>query len=220
MGKVSLSTRNPKTKKMKRELVMKPAKEYLKEPYSRVLVPESDGTYSADILEFPGCFAEGKSPNEAYANLEKTAEAWIEAALEQGQEIPAPIEAHNFSGRNALRIPRSIHKQAAKFAKMDDTSLNQFFLTAIATRVGAEDFVERLSNRLEAKCAAFATAVPSYTVILNTALWAIGSVNVTTTQEYPPELWEKIPFSFDPGELQLAVPSGQFLLTGEDVKNG
>ena len=40
------------------------AKDYLKEPYSRVLVPESDGTYSADILEFPGCFAEGKTPNE------------------------------------------------------------------------------------------------------------------------------------------------------------
>ena len=196
---------------------MKTAKEYLKEPYSRVLVPEIDGTYSADILEFPGCFAEGRTPDEAYANLEKVAESWIEAALEQGQEIPAPVEAHDFSGRIALRIPKSIHKQAAKFAEMDNTSLNQFFLTAVAARVGAEDFVERLTKKLEAKCVTFATALPSYTA--NTALLAIGSVNMVTTQSYLPELSGRtvIPFGLD--ELKT-VPSGQFLLTGKETGNG
>jgi predicted RNase H-like HicB family nuclease len=191
----------------------KTAKDYLKEPYSRVLVPESDGTYSADILEFPGCFAEGKTPNEAYANLERIAESWIEAALEQGQDIPAPIEAHNFSGRNALRIPRSIHKQAAKFAKMEDTSLNQFFLTAIAARVGAEDFAERLYNRLEAKCVTFATALPSYTI------WEIGSVNIRPTQNFFFELPEKSFISFEPGGLPMLSSSWPFL-SEKEAENG
>lgn len=188
----------------------KAAKEYLKEPYSRVLVPESDGTYSADILEFPGCFAEGRTPDEAYANLEKVAESWIEAALGQGQEIPAPVEAHDFSGRIALRIPKSIHKQAAKFAEMDNTSLNQFFLTAVAARVGAEEFVERLSNRLEAKCMTFTTPLPSYTINLTAALWAVGSEKTMTTGMFTSELPEQSFIAWESGELQKAFSGGQF----------
>ena len=129
----------------------KTARDYLTEPYSRTLIPAGDGTYFAEITEFRGCFAEGQTPDEAYTNLERVAESWIEAALSQGQEIPAPFAVHDFSGRIALRIPRSIHKQAAKFAEMDDTSLNQFFLAAIATRVGANEFFERLVNRLKAQ---------------------------------------------------------------------
>lgn len=183
----------------------KTGKDYLKEPYSRVLIPEDDGTYSADILEFPGCFAEGRTIDEAYTNLEKVAESWIEAALEQGQEIPAPIEAHDFSGRIALRIPKSIHKQAAKFAEMDDTSLNQFFLTAIAARVGAEDLIERLSKRLGDRSVTFAAAFPSYIINLNAALLRIDSGKMITTQYFPSELSEKpfIPWS---GELKVVVP--------------
>jgi predicted RNase H-like HicB family nuclease len=195
---------------------MKTAKEYLKEPYSRVLVPEVDGTYSADILEFPGCFAEGRSPDEAYANLGKVAESWIEAALEQGQEIPVPIEAHDFSGRTALRIPKSIHKQAAKFAEMDNTSLNQFFVTAIAAKVGAEEFVEYLSNRLEAKLAGFATVLPSYTINLNTALWAVGSMNMMIPLNSPYELSEKPFISFsEPGGLPTVLSSWKFFVEKE-----
>lgn len=167
------------------------ANEYLKKPYSRILIPIGDGTYFAEIMEFPGCFAEGQTPNEAYTNLEQVAESWIEAALDQGQEIPAPFATHDFSGRIALRIPRSIHKQAAKFAEMDDTSLNQFFLTAIAARVGAEEFYERLSNRLEARFMIIATA------------WVTGPLNMvidtfTPSQKYTllsPSGLQNIPFA-------------------------
>jgi predicted RNase H-like HicB family nuclease len=208
-----------KNKKRERELAMKTAKEYLKEPYSRVLVPEADGTYSADILEFPGCFAEGRTPDEAYDNLEKVAESWIEAALEQGQEIPSPIEAHDYSGRIALRIPKSIHKQAAKFAEMDNTSLNQFFLTSVAARVGAEELYEHLSKRLETKYTILSANLPASTVNLYTNLWAIGSVNILTIQDFTPESSEKSFVSFESNELQAPVPLGQIFI-GKESGNG
>ena len=64
----------------------------LKQPYARVLIPSSSGTYFAKILEFPGCFAEGETPDEAIRNLESVAASWIQAALAQGQEIPQSIE--------------------------------------------------------------------------------------------------------------------------------
>jgi predicted RNase H-like HicB family nuclease len=197
----------------------KTANDYLKEPYSRILIPV-DGTYSAKVLEFHGCFAQGKTPEEAYANLEKAAESWIEAALSQGQEIPPPLASYDFSGRIALRIPRSIHKQAAKFAEMDDTSLNQFFLTAIAARIGAEEFYERLSNRLEAKCMTFVPALPSYTFNLNAPLYAIDLGNMMTIQNFPPEFWEKPFTSFGSGGLDVTVPNAQILLMEKEAENG
>lgn len=117
----------------------KPA-EILKAPYSRVLIPEEDGTFSAEILEFPGCFAQGKTANEAFNNLEGAAKVWIEASLAQGLNIPSPALNQSYSGKIALRIPRSLHKRAAQMAARDATSLNQFLITAIASRIGAEEY--------------------------------------------------------------------------------
>ncbi len=69
----------------------KSSEEYLKEPYSRILIPDENGFFSAEIMEFPGCFAEGKTADEAMHNLEEAAKSWIEASLEQGHEIPEPF---------------------------------------------------------------------------------------------------------------------------------
>ena len=132
--------------------------EILKEPYARVLTPGEDGTYTAEILEFHGCYAEGDTADEAIKNLEDAAASWIEAAIEQGQEIPPPATVHEFSGRINLRLPRSIHKQAARFAARDEISLNQFFTAAIASRVGAEQLGDRLIQRLQ-------SCVPTFNMI-------------------------------------------------------
>ncbi|MBF0508442.1 MAG: type II toxin-antitoxin system HicB family antitoxin [Deltaproteobacteria bacterium] len=127
----------------------KKPEDYLKEPYSRALLPEEDGRFSAELLEFPGCFAQGENPTEAFNNLEKAAKSWIQASLDQGLEIPPPALNQNYSGKIALRIPRSLHKRAAQMAECDGTSLNQFLITAIATRIGAEEYHSYLCRELE-----------------------------------------------------------------------
>lgn len=66
--------------------------EILRKPYARVLIPDESGGYFAKILEFPGCYAEGETPNEAIQNLESVAESWIEATLGLGQDIPEALE--------------------------------------------------------------------------------------------------------------------------------
>ena len=119
----------------------------LKKPYSRILIPDEEGGYSAEILEFPGCFAQGETPNEAFENLENAAKAWVEASQEQGLDIPSPAENHKFSGKIVLRMPRSLHKKVAKLSERDGTSINQFLVTSIATRVGAEDYHYHLCNQ-------------------------------------------------------------------------
>ena len=125
------------------------SEEYLKQPYARILIPDPGGGFSAEILEFPGCFSQGKTAEEAFSNLENAAMAWIESAMRQGQEIPSPSAHHGYTGKIALRLPKSIHRKAAQFAERDGTSLNQFLVSAIAARLGAEDLHARLIERLE-----------------------------------------------------------------------
>lgn len=127
----------------------KQTQDYLREPYSRVLIPDAESGFSAEILEFPGCFSEGETAQEAVENLEEAAHNWIQACLDQGQEIPPPFVNQGFSGRIALRLPRSIHRQAARIAERDGTSLNQFLVAAIAARVGAEAVYDRFAEMLE-----------------------------------------------------------------------
>src|SRR5688572_2283555 len=124
-------------------------KEILKKPYSRVLIPDEDGTFTTEILEFSGCISQGDTANEAIENLEKTAASWIEAALSQGIEIPEPFISLGYAGKVALRLPRSMHKQATRLAERDGVSLNQFLLSAIAARIGAEDLYSRMAEKLE-----------------------------------------------------------------------
>src|SRR5436305_3227629 len=126
-------------------------RELLKRPYTRVLIPdEESGTFTAQIIEFPGCIAQGATPAEAYERLEAVAESWIEAALEMQQEIPAPASDIQFSGRFALRLPRSLHRQAAQIAELEGGSLNQFIVTAIAEKVGAINVYRGLMQQLQA----------------------------------------------------------------------
>lgn len=64
-------------------------RKHLARPYARVIVPYG-AWYAARMLEFPGCFAEGRTVAAAYENLEVAAVDWIEAALEQGMTLPEP----------------------------------------------------------------------------------------------------------------------------------
>jgi len=129
----------------------KTVQEYLKEPYARILIPEEDGQYSAEILEFPGCYAVGQTAEEAYRNLEETAKSWIGACLDKGLQIPPPSANQEYGGKIALRLPRSLHRQAVRMAERDKTSLNQFIVTAVAASVGANDLYERIAKKVSEK---------------------------------------------------------------------
>ncbi len=128
---------------------MKTAKDYLKQPYTRNMIPTEPKGFHAELAEFPGCFAQGDTVEEAYLNLEKAAESWIEACISQGQSVPEPCTTTTFSGRIVLRLPRLVHKQAARLAERDQTSLNTFLVSAVSAKVGAEDFYVVMADKLE-----------------------------------------------------------------------
>ncbi len=124
-------------------------RDYLKLPYARILIREDDGRFSAEILEFPGCYSQGSSAEDAFENLERAAAAWIEACQKLGQEIPPPSANQGYGGRFALRLPRSLHRLAAHKAERDGVSLNQCLVAAIAAWVGADNLFERITRRID-----------------------------------------------------------------------
>jgi antitoxin HicB len=112
------------------------AAKILEKPYARILVREPDGRVTAEIMEFPGCVAFGDNEQEALRKLDEVAIDWIDATLEQGQEVPEPMDSADFSGRLGLRMTRGLHKRAAMCADREGVSLNQFITTCLAEAVG------------------------------------------------------------------------------------
>jgi antitoxin HicB len=129
--------------------------EYLECPYARAIIPDESGRYAAQILEFPGCFSEGATPEEAYENLQEAAKNWLESALSQRMAIPEPFISQGFSGTVSLRLPKSIHRRAVQYAHRDGVSLNQFLVSAIAARVGAEDQATAILSKFDEYLALF-----------------------------------------------------------------
>jgi predicted HicB family RNase H-like nuclease len=139
-----------RTRRVRVKMTMTPA-EVLKRPYARTVMPESDGTFRAEIIEFPGCIAVGDTAVEALERLEDVAVSWLAVALLKKQPIPAPTEnAEGFSGKLILRIPKSLHKKAAHMAVRDGVSLNQFILSGLAEQVGGRTVAANIRQRFAA----------------------------------------------------------------------
>jgi len=51
---------------------------------------EEDMSFIAEVPELPGCASDGKSYQEALANVEIVIQEWIDTAKELGRTIPQP----------------------------------------------------------------------------------------------------------------------------------
>jgi antitoxin HicB len=112
---------------------------YLDLPYRVTLVRDMEGNGSAwagAVEELPGCTSKGSTPEEAVNGLREAMARWINAALEEGREIPKPKDADSYSGRLLLRMPRTLHAELARVAEREGASLNQFITDVLASAVG------------------------------------------------------------------------------------
>jgi predicted RNase H-like HicB family nuclease len=157
----------------------------LAKPYARVITPDRSGGYAAQVLEFPGCFSDGDTPDEAYGNLQEAAENWLESALAQGMAIPEPFAAQGYSGTVSLRLPKSIHRRAAEYAHKDGVSLNQFLLSAIAARVGAEDVLRVVASNLDDRLDRLQRSYSGVDMLLQLGLTACFVTSGTTQSTLP-----------------------------------
>lgn len=62
------------------------------------------------------------------ANAEDAKRVWLEAAMEEGYEIPEPDTMDQYSGQFKLRIPKSLHRRLAEHSRREGISMNQYCL--------------------------------------------------------------------------------------------
>jgi antitoxin HicB len=122
------------------EIVLDPEQEkrlaeVLTRAYHREVVREEDG-WVARLVEWSGCIGSGETAAEALADLEDAMKVWAGSCLADGVSIPEPIREDAFSGKLVLRIPRSLHRDAARLAAHEHVSLNQYISNALARMVG------------------------------------------------------------------------------------
>lgn len=110
---------------------------YAKLPYTIILERHDDqGTYwVARVAELPHCMIHGNTPEEAIKEIEEVKLDWIKSNLEDGLPVPEPT-GHKYSGEIRVRMPPSLHRSLTNRADVEDVSLNQYMVTALARAVG------------------------------------------------------------------------------------
>ena len=109
--------------------MMKTLDYYMGLPYKLELVPDStEGGYVASYPELRGCITVGDTLASVAANAEDAKREWIQAAMEEGIEIPEPLSEAEYSGQFKLIIPKSLHRALAQHSKEEGISMNQYCL--------------------------------------------------------------------------------------------
>lgn len=102
-------------------------------PYRMELVEDRDeGGFVVSYPDLPGCITCGETVEQAVANAQDAKKAWLEAALEDGVNIPVPDNLEQYSGQFKLRIPRSLHRALAEHSRREGISMNQYCVYLLA----------------------------------------------------------------------------------------
>ncbi len=113
--------------------------EYMRRPYRMGVVWDED-YWVATFPELPGLVAAADTWDELARKIQDAKESYFSAALNAGLAIAEPgKESEPASGRVLLRLPKTLHRQAARAAARDAVSVNTFLVSAIARELGRRE---------------------------------------------------------------------------------
>jgi predicted HicB family RNase H-like nuclease len=110
---------------------------------------EVDGEqlFRATIAELPDVEEYAPTYQEAYEFAIDAIETLQAMYEEEGRSFPTPSEEEReFSGRVTLRVPKSVHRQAATIAQAEGVSLNQWLVSTVALAVGNRSMLAGVST--------------------------------------------------------------------------
>jgi predicted RNase H-like HicB family nuclease len=111
---------------------------------------DEDQGYIATCPEFPGLSAFGATAEAAVAEATVALGLFVKTFTGENLQLPEPQKVEEYSGQFRVRIPKSLHRQAAEMAKRNGSSLNQFLVDAIAERVGGRKVGEEILEEIRA----------------------------------------------------------------------
>lgn len=126
---------------------------------------EGDRIFEATISELPDAADYADTASEAYDLAIQTIETAAELYAESGRDFPTPRKREDeYSGRFTVRLPKALHAKANRCAEDDEVSLNLFFVTTIAEKVGYATAINHFKD----------LKIPAMEDIFTTALTALS----------------------------------------------
>ncbi|MDK9722664.1 MAG: type II toxin-antitoxin system HicB family antitoxin [Rhodospirillales bacterium] len=102
------------------------------------LSQEDGGGYLIRFPDYPGCIADGETPEEAIAEGRDALQSYVETLKELGRPIPKAGE-DAFSGKWSQRVPRSLHAALARRAALEGVSFNTLCVALLAEGIGKRE---------------------------------------------------------------------------------
>jgi predicted RNase H-like HicB family nuclease len=59
--------------------------------YRAIIEPDEDGMFVAEVPSLPGCLSQGRTREEAVANIKEAIAAYLESLRKHGDPVPPPI---------------------------------------------------------------------------------------------------------------------------------
>ncbi|HVT04530.1 MAG TPA: type II toxin-antitoxin system HicB family antitoxin [Thermoanaerobaculia bacterium] len=106
----------------------------------RVFWSDEDNEYVAVCDELPEVSGLGSTFEEAVRELQVALEGVVKIYAEDAEELPAvrPVETA-YSGKLNVRLGKSLHRDAARFAEIEGVSLNQFIQNSVSRECGRRE---------------------------------------------------------------------------------
>ena len=101
----------------------------------RPLSEEEGGGYLIEFPDFPGCIADGETPEEAMREGRDALTSYLRTLEELGRPIPKPGE-EAYTGQWRQRVPKSLHAALARRAEHEGVSLNTLVTAMLAEGLG------------------------------------------------------------------------------------
>lgn len=118
-----------------------PLEYYLALKYPVKVQEDIDGGFTAEIEELNGCMTQAETAGEVLELVEDARRLWIEAAYEEGHDIPLPRDIQKYTGKFIVRLPASLHRKLVDLAKKEGVSLNQYVSILLTAGVTSKDFI-------------------------------------------------------------------------------
>ena len=100
----------------------------------RPLSDEEGGGYLVEFPDYPGCMADGETPEEAIVEGRDALTSYLETLRALGR--PAPVVGNAYAGQWRQRVPKSLHAALARRAAHEGVSLNMLVTAILAEGLG------------------------------------------------------------------------------------
>ena len=101
----------------------------------RPLSTDEGGGYLIEFPDFPGCVADGETPEEAMREGRDALTSYVRTLEELRRPIPKPGE-DAYTGQWRQRVPKSLHAALARRAEHEGVSLNTLVTAMLAEGLG------------------------------------------------------------------------------------